>query len=79
MFRLMGEKIATILHSESFSYMDLCAVLFSIIIWIYYIDKTIVYLWLSGGVLDPRPKGCGFEPHWHHSIVSLTKAHPLCP
>ena len=29
--------------------------------------------WLSGRVLDLRPKGCGFEPHRHHCVVSLSK------
>ena len=29
--------------------------------------------WLSGRVLDSRPKGCGFEPRRHHCIVSLSK------
>ena len=29
--------------------------------------------WLSGRVLDSRPKGCGFEPHRRHCIVSLSK------
>ena len=29
--------------------------------------------WLSGRVLDSRPKGCRFEPHWHHCVVSLSK------
>ena len=75
MFRLMSEKIITILHSESFSYLDLCAILFSIMIWIYYMDETIVYPWLRGRVLDLRPRGFGFEPHWHHSVVSLSKTH----
>ena len=27
--------------------------------------------WLSGRVLDSRPKGGGFEPHWHHCVVVL--------
>ena len=27
--------------------------------------------WLSGRVLDSRPKGCGFEPHWRHWVVVL--------
>ena len=27
--------------------------------------------WLSGRVLDSRPKGCGFEPHRRHCIVVL--------
>ena len=29
--------------------------------------------WLSGRVLDLRPRGCGFEPHRHHCVVSLSK------
>ena len=29
--------------------------------------------WLSGRVLDLRPRGRGFEPHWHHWVVSLSK------
>ena len=29
--------------------------------------------WLSGRVLDARPKGPGFEPHRRHSVVSLSK------
>ena len=29
--------------------------------------------WLSGRVLDSRPRGCGFEPHQRHCIVSLSK------
>ena len=29
--------------------------------------------WLSGKVLDLRPKGRGFEPHRRHCVVSLSK------
>ena len=29
--------------------------------------------WLSGRVLDSRPRGHGFEPHWRHFVVSLSK------
>ena len=29
--------------------------------------------WLSGRVLYLRPKGCGFEPHRRHCVVSLSK------
>ena len=29
--------------------------------------------WLSGRVLDSRPKGCWFEPHRRHCVVSLSK------
>ena len=31
--------------------------------------------WLSGRVLDSRPRGRGFEPHWRHCVVSLSKTH----
>ena len=31
--------------------------------------------WLSGRVLDSRPRGRGFEPHRRHCVVSLSKAH----
>ena len=34
--------------------------------------------WLSGRVLDSRPKDRGFEPHWHHCVVSLSKTHNPC-
>ena len=29
--------------------------------------------WLSGRVLDSRPRGHGFEPHQCHCVVSLSK------
>ena len=29
--------------------------------------------WLSGRVLDWRPRGCGFQPHRRHCVVSLSK------
>ena len=29
--------------------------------------------WLSGRVLDSRPRGCGFEPNQRHCVVSLSK------
>ena len=29
--------------------------------------------WLSGRVLDSRPKNHGFEPHRRHCVVSLSK------
>ena len=28
--------------------------------------------WLSGRVIDSRPKGRGFEPHRRHCVVSLS-------
>ena len=27
--------------------------------------------WLSGRVLDSRPRGCGFKPHRRHCVVVL--------
>ena len=27
--------------------------------------------WLSGRVLDSRPRGRGFEPNWRHCVVVL--------
>ena len=27
--------------------------------------------WLSGRLLDSRPRGSGFEPHWCHCVVVL--------
>ena len=30
--------------------------------------------WLSGGVLDSRSRGCGFEPNQRNCTVSLSKA-----
>ena len=43
------------------------------------IDPVSVYFttmgaqWLSGRVLDSRPKGSGLEPHRRHCVVSLSK------
>ena len=31
--------------------------------------------WLSGRVLDSRPRGRGFKPHRRHCVVSLSKTH----
>ena len=31
--------------------------------------------WLSGRMIDLRPRGCGFKPHQHHCIVFLSKTH----
>ena len=31
--------------------------------------------WLSGRVLDLRPRPRGFEPHRRHCILSLSKTH----
>ena len=37
--------------------------------------KNVGALWLSGRVLDSRPRGCGFESHSRHCVVSLSKTH----
>ena len=34
-------------------------------------DFRMYRLWLSGRVLDSRPKGSGFEPHRRHCVVVL--------
>ena len=31
----------------------------------------VIVQWLSGRVLDSRPRGQGFEPHQHHCVVVL--------
>ena len=36
-------------------------------------NKQLGAQWLSDRVLDSRPKGCGFEPHRRHCVVSLRK------
>ena len=36
-----------------------------------YNDVIVGAQWLSGRVLDPRPKGSGFEPHQGHCVVVL--------
>ena len=40
-----------------------------------YVIKSEGALWLSGRVLDSRLRGRGFEPHWRHCVVSLSKTH----
>ena len=36
-----------------------------------YCNRAMGAQWLSGRVLDSRPKGSGFEPHRRHCIVVL--------
>ena len=38
---------------------------------VYHSRRTIAAQWLSGRVLDSRPKGRGFEPHRRHCVVVL--------
>ena len=42
---------------------------------IVYHGKIMGAQWLSGSVLDLRPRGSGFEPHRHHCIVALEQRH----
>ena len=37
--------------------------------------KQLEAQWLSGRVLDSRPRGQGFKPHRRHCVVSLSKTH----
>ena len=46
-----------------FNYRDIC--IFNIV------NQLMGAQWLSGRVLDSRPKGCGFEPHRRHCVVVL--------
>ena len=38
-----------------------------------FLSSAVGAQWLSGRVLDSRLKGRGFEPHWRHCVVSLSK------
>ena len=38
-----------------------------------YLHQKVGAQWLSGRVLDSRPRGRGFEPHRRHCVVSLSK------
>ena len=41
--------------------------------WLSHVSTIFGVQWLSGRVLDLRPRGSGFEPHRHHCVVSLSK------
>ena len=36
---------------------------------------TVEGQWLSGRVLDSRPRGCRFKPHRRHCVVSLSNTY----
>ena len=38
-----------------------------------YLHQKVGVRWLSGRVLDSRPRGREFEPHRRHCVVSLSK------
>ena len=40
-------------------------------VWV--IKRTVEAQWLSGRVLNSRPRGRGFKPHQRHCVVSLSK------
>ena len=40
---------------------------------LFYIHLSVGAQWLSGRVLDSKPRGCGFEPHRCLCFVSLSK------
>ena len=42
---------------------------------VYCFENNVGVQWLSGRVLDSRPRRRWFEPHVHHCIVSLSKTH----
>ena len=48
-----------------------CIVGFLLTRLIFVTDKEKGAQWLSGRVLDSRPKGRGFEPHRRHCVVVL--------
>ena len=45
----------------------------ALIIYVLFIFTKRGNRWLSGRVLDMRLRGCGFEPHRRHCLVSMTK------
>ena len=50
---------------------------FSYDVFISYDVQMLIFLgvqWLSGRVLDSRPRGHGFELHLRHCVVSLSKS-----
>ena len=49
---------------------------FTIVFGQHFVTKiTMGVQWLSGNVLDSRPRGCRIEPHLSHCVVSLSKTH----
>ena len=38
-------------------------------------QRVNILIILSGRVLDSRQRGHGFDPHWRHCVVSLSKTH----
>ena len=59
------------LFSNAHSYLEVCEMLLGLKLQ----SDILGAQWLSGRVLDSRPRGCGFEPHPRHCVVSLSKTH----
>ena len=54
--------------------MRVCISTYKKILALYLLRKILSFegaQWLSGRVLDSRPKGSGFEPHRRHCVVVL--------
>ena len=82
MFTLLGKKIITILRSNILHNWTIAAgdskhhalTGKECMLATQHLKKTIEKQgaqWLSGRVLDSRPRGCGFEPHRRHCVVVL--------
>ena len=55
------------IHIDFYLHLESCLYNFN------FTEKEFGAQWLSGSVLDSRPKGHGFEPHQRHCVVSLSK------
>ena len=73
---LMHWSVASCIKPHIIHIKLLPTVYYKIYCWKFYVIQSDVTSrkgaqWLSGRVLDSRPKGRGFEPHWHHCVVVL--------
>ena len=81
MFKLMGKEINAVLGAQTILIWTYVRHLSSLIKHtdlmkkprVQSYDLTEEAQWLSGIVLDSRPKDLGFEPHRRHCVVSLSK------
>ena len=60
-------SILSLFHNEFYKLNNTGARMYSI----YHMAFKLGAQWLSGRVLDSRPKGLGFEPHRRHCVVVL--------
>ena len=69
------QKVYTSYESKAKKGRSIFFVIFEVIIGTVYLyvskSVTLGAQWLSGRVLDSRPKGRGFEPHRRHCVVVL--------